>query len=69
MAKHVKMDLKTTATFVVTIDDGSTIGFDGGPLGLEPDQWLELRGDLQRMTPEAACAHLDAAGWTRFSAE
>jgi hypothetical protein len=63
------MDMKTSTTFVVRLDDGTKVGFNGGPLDWTPDQWYEMRGELQRMTPEAACAHMDAAGWTRYHAE
>lgn len=63
------MNLTCNATFVVRLDDGTSVGFNGGPLDWTPDQWYELRGDLQRMTPADACAYLDAAHWTRCHAE
>ena len=66
---HVAMDMRTSATIVIRLDDGSKVGFNGGPLDWNMAQWFGLDNRLRAMTSTEACAHLDAAGWTRYHAE
>jgi len=67
--RHTTMDMQTSATIVIRLDDGSKVGFNGGPLDYTPDQGLDFERRLEEMGPVDACAYLDQNGWTRFGVE